>query len=224
MLSAEKWSWFETLFRIYNKNLLRRRFNSLLVEKSQNFNFQDKTIPTIVFMNHSSWWDGLVISELSSYFNLDSFVMMEEVNLRRYYLFRRLGAFSIDKNNRRGALESLNYAVDLLKNKKRTLWIFPQGEILPNDLRPFRFYNGLTWIIEKLKKVRILPAAIRYEFRNEFKPEILFKIGKPEIASGFLKNNRKSKTSDLEQNLTNVLDSLKSDLINDSLKKYLNIL
>ena len=224
MLTAVKSKWFEKLFRVYNRNLIRRRFSSFSVDNIETFDKLNRKIPTVIYLNHSSWWDGLVIFELSAFCALDSIVIMEERNLRRYFLFRRLGAFSVDRNNSRSAIESLNYAVNELQNSGRILWIFPQGEILPENSRPIRFYRGFAFIIEKLAKCQTIPIAVNYRFGENFKPEIFVKIGDSEFFERSGKFQRSLKTREFEMSLTALLDSLNADINSANTLKYRNIL
>ena len=224
MLKANKSAWFEKIFAIYNRNLFKRRFHSLRVSGMEILHEKDVEIPLIIYANHSSWWDGLVIFEICRRAKLDFFVMMEEKQLKNLFLFRKLGAFSVIRENPREAIQSINYAVELLKNPPTTLLIFPQGEILPNDLRPLKFYNGLSRIIEKSGKVLTVPLAIRYEFLGEFKPEIFVKIGSPEIIEtkeNFRSKNLTEKNSTI---LTNLLDELKTDITNQIFNNYQRII
>lgn len=218
MLEAKKSAWFEKIFAIYNRNLFKRRFQALRVEGIQNL---DK-FPLIIYCNHSSWWDGLVAFEISRRARLDSFVMMEEKQLKNLFLFRKIGAFSVVRENPREAVKSINYAANLLKEKlDRTIWVFPQGEILPNDVRPLEFYNGVSRIVEKVEKCHVLPIAMRYEFFGEWKPEALAKVGEPELIESA---NPKELTKKLSEKLTDLLDELKQDIINNRLKNYENLL
>src|SRR5213592_3367801 len=133
MLTANKSVWFEKLLGIYNRNLLKRRFSSFRVQNLRALNEVDKNVPLIIYANHSSWWDGLILFELLKSDDFDSFVLMEERQLKQYKFFRRLGAFSIVRENTKSAIKRLNYAVEILTNGKgKTLLIFPQGEIFPN--------------------------------------------------------------------------------------------
>ena len=75
-------------------------------------------------------------------FDHDAYGIMEERQLRRYGFFRRLGMFSVDRENFRSARRSLDYAATLLRGTGRVLWLFPQGEIVPNDRRPVRCYRA----------------------------------------------------------------------------------
>lgn len=218
MLKAKKSEWFEKVFAIYNRNLLKRRFNSFQI---LNADLIGQKKPQIIFPNHSSWWDGLIAFEISRMIHADSFMLMEEKQLRKLPLFRRLGAFSIIRENPREAFESLNYAANLLiENPRRTLWIFPQGKILPNDSRPLNFYRGLARVVEKVGECRVVPCAIRYEFLGHFKPDIFVKLGEPEIFNRSEKIDSKSLTVQFETNLIKTLDRLKQDIISNEISDY----
>lgn len=179
----------------------------------------------IIYCNHSSWWDGLIAFQISREVRLESFVMMEEKQLKKLSLFRRLGAFSVVRENPRGAFKSINYASRILKeNSTRTLWIFPQGEILPNDWRPLKFYGGITKIIEKVGNCYVASLSMRYEFLGEFKPKIFVKIEEPEVISVTEDFNAKSLPERLSARLTENLDKLKSDVIHQNFSAYKSIL
>jgi chlorobactene lauroyltransferase len=225
MLEPNKSKYFEKIFSVYNRNLLRRRFNSFQASGLEFLLNKDINTPLIIYCNHSSWWDGLIAFQISYETGLDSFVMMEEKHLKRLFLFRRLGAFSVIREKPREALKTIDYAAKLLtENSKRTLWIFPQGEILPNDLRPIVFYNGLTKIIEKVEKCYAASLSIRYEFLGEFKPQIFVKIEEPKLISIESVFNVRQLTQALTENLTDSLNILKSDIINRNLAGYKSIL
>lgn len=221
MLEAKKSRWFEEIFAVYNRNLLKRRFHSLNVSGLDFLQRRNRAAPFLIYANHSSWWDGLVAFQISREMRLDGFIMMEEKHLEKLFLFRRLGAFSVVRENAREAAKSLNYGANLLKeNADRTLWIFPQGEILPNDKRPLRFYNGVSRIVEKAGRVVAVPFAIRYEFLGEFKPEIFVKIGAPEPVAVDKNRGAKALTKHFEQRLTETLDELKNDVLTKTLGDY----
>lgn len=223
-MEANKSRVFEEIFALYNRNLLKRRFHSFQVLGLENLLSRNAKLPLIIYCNHSSWWDGLIAFRLSRLAELDSFVMMEEKHLKRLFLFRKLGAFSVIREKPREGFESINYAANLLKEKPdRTLWIFPQGEILPNDLRPLRFYGGLAKIIEKVGSCLVASLSMRYEFLGEFKPQIFVKIEKPEEIFIEGKFNPKKLTENLAKRLTENLDGLRDDVINQNLTKYKTI-
>jgi 1-acyl-sn-glycerol-3-phosphate acyltransferase len=221
MLEAKKSRWFEEIFAVYNRNLFKRRFRSLSVSGLDFLKNRNPDTPFLIYANHSSWWDGLVAFQISRAARLDSFIMMEEMQLKKLFLFRRLGAFSVVRENPRRAARSLNYAAALLKeNSNRTLWIFPQGEILPNDGRPLNFYRGAARVVEKAARVSAVPLAIRYEFLGDFKPEIFVKIGAPQLVSVDKNFSAESLTRQFERRLTETLDALKSDVLTKTFDEH----
>ncbi|MCD9188018.1 MAG: lysophospholipid acyltransferase family protein [Pyrinomonadaceae bacterium] len=225
MLEANKSRWFNELFAVYNRNLLKRRFNSLQISNSSIFETLDRNIPLIIYANHSSWFDGIVAYQISRHFKLDFYVMMEEKQLKDLPLFQKLGAFSVVREKPREAIESLNYSARILtENANRVLWIFPQGEILPNDTRPLNFYNGISKIIEKLDKCHTLAIAMRYEFLGNFKPEIFVSLGNFEpFNANDLKKDRKL-TAKFSQNTENLLNEIKSKIISRDFSGFQNII
>lgn len=225
MLEANKNLWFEKLFAVYNRNLLKRRFQSLKVKDFSQIKNRNEKIPLIIYANHSSWWDGLIFFEILKSREFDSYVMMEEKQLAKFKFFRKLGAFSVVRENNREALKSADYAVSILKSgNNKTLLVFPQGEILPNDFRPIRFYNGLSYIVENCEKCNLVPCSVRYEFLNNYKPETFVSFGKMKSLNSAGNFNRKEFTKNLEIRMTENLDGLKSDIIENNLSNFQNIL
>ena len=225
MLTAEKKVWFDKLFSIYNRNLVKRRFHALRVENFEVLNQRDRKKPLLIYANHSSWWDGLIIYELLQKAKIDGFVIMEEKQLQNLQFFRKIGAFSVIRENPREAVKSINYAVELLNDKEnRALLIFPQGEIKPNDRRPLEFYNGISRIAGKLENCHILPVALRYEFLGEFKPEVFVKIGDLQEFKENGKVESKGLTKKFEIQLTNLLDNLRNEIAEENAANYKKLL
>ncbi len=225
MLTAKKSRWFQSVFGVYCRNLFRRNFSSFLVLGVGTLAAEDRQLPTIIYCNHSSWWDGLVLFQVSRAAKFDMFVMMEEKQLRGLPLFRKLGAFSIIRESPRAAVRSLNYAVGLLKeDENRTLVIFPQGRILPNDIRPIHFFGGIAKIIEQLGSCRVIPAAMRYEFLGNYRPEVFVKFGVAEVIEQSRNKERKAQVAELERSMTRTLDALNHDIIKGNVLDYESIL
>lgn len=225
MLKANKSAWCERIFDVYNRNLIRRRFASFNVEGMEFLRASDAKIPLLIYANHSSWWDGLVMYRIFRLCALDGYVMMEEKQLKNLRLFRRLGAFSVVRENARQAAESCNYAAWLLKqNAARAVLIFPQGEIRPNEARPLKFFRGAAKIIEKTGDCATVPAALHYEFSGNFKPEIFVKIGAAEIVRASENRGAKNLTERFEQRLTDRLDDLKTEIAAEKIAGYKNII
>lgn len=226
MITARKSAWFARLFALYNRNLLTRRFEGLRVRGLDHLRDGDDGWPLVLYCNHSSWWDGLVAFHLSQICQLDSYAMMEEKQLREYPFHRKLGAFSVVREDPRRAFESINYAADLLRDRKRTLWIFPQGRTQPNDLRPLALYGGAARIVERVRRTRAAPIAMRYEFLNDFRPEMLVRVGAPEKieANPEARLRPKALTTLFAKRLTDELDALRADIVNEDLGEYREVL
>lgn len=211
MLTAKKNRLFEQIFAVYNRNLFWRRFAALKIENVENLIERGENLPLVLYANHSSWWDGLIAFEIGQRARLDHFVMMEERQLQQLFLFRRLGAFGVERENRRAAAKSVRYAVKLLREKpNRALWIFPQGEIAPNDARPLRLFNGAAHIVKHLGQCRAAPVAMRYEFLNDCKPVAFARVGQPESLENAI--DAAAVTAHFAARLTALLDALKRDI------------
>ena len=178
--------------------------------------------PLILYANHSGWWDGLVAFALGRAAPLDHYVLMEERQLRQYQFFRRLGAFSVVREDARAALTSINYAADLLRATNRALWIFPQGDTRPNDTRPLKLYTGAARVIQKTGRAYAIPVALRYEFLENFKPEIFVRLGPLELCENVA--SPKLLTQQFTANLTATLDQLRQDILATDWRNYENLL
>lgn len=96
MIRAVKSKPFNRIFALYNHYyLLRRRFRSFTLTGSLDpqVDIRDNspieaTRPVIYFMNHSSWWDGLLLYHAARQTSRgDHYVMMEEQQLQQYAFF-----------------------------------------------------------------------------------------------------------------------------------------
>ncbi|MCS6874287.1 MAG: lysophospholipid acyltransferase family protein [Pyrinomonadaceae bacterium] len=219
MIKASKNVFFEKVFAFYNRNLIDRRFNTLRVAGLENLDLVEN-LPCLVYANHSSWWDGLIAYEISLHTKLDWFVMMQESQLRKYFFFRWLGAFSVPKHSPKQALKSLEYASNLMKQNKRcAILIFPQGKIEPNDIRPIKIQSGVVRIVQAVEDLILVPLAFRYEFLEDFKPEAFAKVGNSEVirGTGVSKSTLKAK---MQQELTELLDSIRNDILQGKFDEY----
>lgn len=213
MIPARKSEWFERAFAIYNRNLIARRFEGLRVAGLEHLRGRSRGVPLVLYANHSSWWDGLVAFQVGRACGLEQYAMMEERQLRQYPFHRRLGAFGVVRENARDALRSVEYAAKLLTATSRVLWIFPQGETLPNDSRPLVLYNGAARIIERTGLADAAPVAIRYEFLDDYRPEAFLKIAPPCRVAVEADFNAKCLTTIFAERLTSTLDELRADII-----------
>jgi chlorobactene lauroyltransferase len=178
---------------------------------------QRTAYPMVIYANHSSWWDGYVIALMERLLHVDGYLMVEEAQLRRYFFFTWIGCFSVDRQNRRSAMQSLHYAAELLKGRPgRMVGIFPQGEISPNDHRPLAFYHGAAYLARLAAPVLLYPLAIRIEYLAEQRPALFLSLGEPVLITNEEINEPsflKTCTKRLEDTLTAELDQLRADVI-----------
>ncbi len=181
-LPARKTPQIEALiYRTLVRPALRRTFHRIALSTDEPPPPPD--VPTLVYANHPSWWDGYIAFFLAhEYWRREGYLMMEEAQLARYSFFRYCGVFSVDRHHPREAMRSVGYAADLLRAPgtaaaRRILWIFPQGEITPNDRRPLTTYAGAAHIARRAAPVRCIPMALRFEFLGEQRPEALVRLG-----------------------------------------------
>ncbi len=213
MLPAKKSPfWNKVIYSVLMKPALRGGFHAVRMRQAQPF---PKDMPVIVFGNHSAWWDGhMPMAANEARWHRDGYVMVEDTQLARYGFFRYCGAFSVNRSDGRSAMQSVAYAVErLTEAPNRMLLIFPQGEILANDVRPLKFFPGMGHIVKKAAQagpVALIPFALRYEFIGEQKPEAFMSVGAPAIATAPV--DAKAITAQMEAALTDELDSLRSDV------------
>jgi 1-acyl-sn-glycerol-3-phosphate acyltransferase len=221
MIPARKSGWFERVFAVYNRNLIARRFEGLRVAGLEHLRRRRvRGAPLLLYANHSSWWDGLVAFQLGHACGLEQYAMMEERQLREYPFHRRLGAFGVVRENARDGVCGIEYAGELLTGTSRALWIFPQGQTLPNDARPFMLYTGAARIIERAGEVDACPVALRYEFLEDYRPEALVKVGQPARLTPETERNPKRLTEIFAERLTRCLEELRADILAGDLAGY----
>ncbi|WP_433922042.1 lysophospholipid acyltransferase family protein [Paenibacillus taichungensis] len=188
MIRAVKSKPFNRIFSLYNHYyLLRRRFRSFTLSGSldpllpNTGSPMEPDQPVIYFMNHSSWWDGLLLYHASQQTSRgDHYVMMEEEQLRQYAFFRKLGAYSINKEDASGIRTSLQYTTELLHSGKR-VWIFPQGEILHQDARPIEFRPGIGLLLRRSPRAIAVPVTLCHGMVQHDLPEVSMQVGTPLI-------------------------------------------
>lgn len=208
------------LFSLYHNRLLRKHFYQIHLAGLENLKLTDKSLPTILYANHTNWWDGFIAFQLTSkYLGVDDYLMMDILQMKKYRFFKYIGVFSVDRSDAREGVDSVNYAVELLKGTKKHLWIFPEGMMQVQDHEPIKFYGGITKIADKLGKVNLVPVSLRYEFIMEQRPEVFIKIGKPYITDNNIAD-KKSYTTYLQDKLTADLLSLKHDVVTQNLEDY----
>ncbi|MDZ5711927.1 lysophospholipid acyltransferase family protein [Jeotgalibacillus haloalkalitolerans] len=174
----------------------------------------------LYIMNHSSWWDGLIVFYLNRYLlHEDAYAMMSRDGIEKFTFFSKIGAFPVDPESPKSLIRSLQFADQLLKDQK-SVWIFPQGKEEHLDKRPLSFMNGPAYLAEKNPDAEIIPVSACYTFRHDQRPELFITIGQPIQSEALTSLNRKEKSDVLRQSLEQSLDQMKADIINEELHHF----
>ncbi len=209
MIRAQHRLWADIIFQPYLTRLLKRNFHKIQVLGTPPEIPDD--LPLLLLPNHSTWWDGFFVYLLNKrIFHRTVYLMMLEAQLSKYQFFRKIGAYSIEPENPRGVIESLEYSVELLKRDGSLVTIFPQGQLDPWHTRPLGYKRGVEWILQKYgKPVTVLPLAIRTEFLGEKRPTAFFLFGDTSLYDA-----RTFRGIDwLEETETALLDALASRIL-----------
>ncbi len=182
-----------------------------------------ENIPTdgsvIVAPTHRSRWDALIVpyavGRLSSGRDLRFMVSANEVKGLQGWIIRRMGGFPVDTD--RPQLDSVRHSIELLKQSREMLVIFPEGGIF-NDRQIHPLKRGVALIglqaetDKSERKVKILPVGIRYsEPVPKWGTEVTVDIGLPLTVADYLgeslRKSSKKLTSALEESLKEIYDS-----------------
>lgn len=211
-----------TIASLFFFNMLQNRFYAFRYKNAENYFNRDEKYPTIIFAPHCNWWDGIVLYNISHRIcHKEIRLMVEELN--RFPLLRRGGAYSVCKKSPQSAMKALKYSVELLKDLRNILFIFPQGIIRPPHFRPIEFQTGLAYIaqnaVKKYGKVNLIPISIDYCFLRDNRPEVLVEFGK-RIELTDPKVDRKEFTHLLERSMEEVCDHQMKDISTGELGEY----
>ncbi|MGZ8378696.1 MAG: lysophospholipid acyltransferase family protein [Gemmatirosa sp.] len=165
------------LYARYGRHLLRRAFARVWLGGSP---WPAGRGPVIGFLNHSAWWDPIVLLHLShDVFGRDGYGLMQGAQLQRFPFFRQVGCFGATGDGMDDARAVAAHAATLLRGgPDRTLWIFPQGALLPART-PLAFRSGLARLQRAVPEATVVPVALRYELRAEQRPELFVRVGAP---------------------------------------------
>lgn len=157
---------FRQAFQLYNGWLIRNQFHTLLVRGEVG-----ASRPTLYVVNHSSWWDGLLIYQ--AYRMLDSQqdhrILINAEGLHRYPFFGKLGAFPVDRSSPAATVAGLRACSTLLKQGSH-VWMFPQGKIEGLELRPLSIQPGTAFILQHNPDVQLKFVTLYYSVGDHQRP------------------------------------------------------
>lgn len=169
--------------------------------------------PLVMYCTHGSWWDAAIVMMIAlRVLRIRSFGMMEYRQLVRYPFFRRIGLFSVVREDARSALESLRYAAGCLNRQPGVLWMFPQGTLRHQDVRPLNLEPGIGILARSVPSLLMCPVAIRYDMVKEQRPEFRLHFG--EIHEPGSQDIR-AITEDCEVRLLGLADTVREAALSD---------
>lgn len=161
---------------------LKKSFHRMSLTTRSELPRFEAGVPAIVIANHPSWWDALLVGELSiRLFRREYFGMFDEEQLKKYGIFRLLGGYSAEKTpgsahpSTSEMKQFLRFSAELLEGKERLLWVFGQGDLVSAE-EPIRLRRGFAAVAKQLRKVQLLKLNISYDTWYESKPEIIVDI------------------------------------------------
>jgi len=161
-------------FFIYNffRNYAVRKTNKFFENVYITGTYKNKDKPLLVIANHISWWDGFWVMYINrKIFKRKFHFMMLEEQLKKYWFFNYSGGFSVNKKSKT-IIETLNYTLELLKDKNNMVLIFPQGEIKSIYENNIKFEKGIDWIIKKSENIQIIQVANFVDYFSKQKPSL----------------------------------------------------
>jgi 1-acyl-sn-glycerol-3-phosphate acyltransferase len=167
--------------------------------------------------NHSSWWDFFVAHWMNVSVPVDGYGMTEHFNMKKFGFFRRIGAYGVDRSDPFAVRASLDYTIGLLSEPGRGVWLFPQGKIVCNDVRPLGFEPGLRVLLKRAGRLRVVPTAVRYEFWQDERPEVLVRLGAP---AWIERDEANSVLATWEARLTAEVDALRVNALSQDAARF----
>jgi len=189
MIKADHKSWARFIFTRYMNRKLKYHFSHfLLLNETPGITGNS----SVIFCpNHFSWWDGFLIDFICRKFYPHKVfhIMMLEEQLKRYWFFRKLGAYSINLKNPRSIVNTINYTRSLISKDNSFITIYPQGEYQPVDANNIQLRKGLQKFIDTAPPgVFVFPIAFNFRFTDEKLPSIYCRFGTPLLPSDIRKD------------------------------------
>ena len=163
-------------FRRVVRRYFRRHFRAIQAQHEQRL--QAIKGPLIVYGNHTSWWDPMLIVLLGQLLLPDRrhYAPIDARALEQYPILRKLGIFPVEMGSARGAAQFLRTAEAILRDGG-VLWLTPQGRFADPREFPLAFKPGLGALAQRMPEVPLVPLAVEYTFWDERLPEALLHFG-----------------------------------------------
>jgi 1-acyl-sn-glycerol-3-phosphate acyltransferase len=164
----------------------------------------------VVFCNHPSWWDAVILFVLSRTFcaGRPSYAPIDAAMIERYGFMARIGAFGVEQGSVLGARQFREACRLILADARSALFITAQARFADCRERPLRIAGGVAHIADLAPDATYLPLAIEYPHWLEKQPELLIRFGDPIDAKDLRGLSRPLRLERLEDALTETMDVL----------------
>lgn len=112
----------------------------------------------ILYANHHYWWDGYLCYALARAWRRQPLAWMEAY--RHFPPFGLLGALPFPPHNLTVRAQTIRKTMEALTQEKRLFFLFPEGELHPDETQLLPFQRSLGWLAKRLPEVVIAPLAI----------------------------------------------------------------
>lgn len=181
-----------TMFTMGQTLLLRRMFRSMHVKLSRIEQ------PSIIIVNHSSFYDGLVLFELDrrGYLPENRIVGMSADGLKKFPMFKRLGAVAISQ-----PIKLSEYKALLRLAKTHTIILFPQGVEEHAEKRPLTIQPGIERLMARFPHYSLLFISMYYSFTDSVRGDIACQL------------TPKAQPVTMQQTMTAEIEALKASVV-----------
>lgn len=168
--------------------------------------------PLLLYSNHPSWWDPILAMLLVAVHlpGREGFGPMDAGALARYGMFRRLGAFPVERGTTRGARAFLRGSLEALR-RGGILFVTAEGDFRDPRTRPVRLAPGVGHLAARASGATALPVAFEYPFWDERRPEALARFGDPFQIGPEIDTDPRAWGCRLAQELQTTMDRLAED-------------
>ncbi len=183
MIPAAKGRLFSAWFARHARGRITSTFGRVLVRGRAEAGDALAEGPILGVLNHSTWWDALVILWLSEVvLGVDGYALMDAKNLRRLPFFARVGAFGVDLDDHGDGARGIRYAVRLLDAPRRAVWVFPEGRER-SPFEPLELQPGAAAIARIARRAKVMPVGLRYVFGEGERPDLWVSFGPAEAGA-----------------------------------------
>jgi 1-acyl-sn-glycerol-3-phosphate acyltransferase len=185
-----------TIARWYIPRFVRKHFHAVLLDRDSVI--PPAATPTVIYLNHPSWWDPLLGAVLACRFypHHRHYSPIDSDSLQQYPVMRKLGFFPVRKHSARGSADFLRVSREVLTQKQSILWVTPQGDFVDALTRPVVLKPGIGHLARDVRPVVLIPMAVEYVFWEDRLPEALIRLG-PEIVPANLGDRNAAQWTDL---------------------------